>query len=554
MSSSSMACRACRNTARAVGGACADCHRTLPRLWGGRCSRCAKRHWTTGSCHDCLAWTTSLAAGRCRACREFVGHNEGRAGRCRSCARKLVVNRYRRCRLRATARREAHLAGDAGWKLEPAARGGIQLFIGDVYQRMRGSSENHPSEQLPAAVTPVVVTAAMVVEQLRLLSLPADANRLSQARITLPAPTVVLPDGLAAAVTACAGARGWKPATTTAVLRAMAVLIELGSCELTLEAVAVLRAHRLPVTRVREFLDATGMAINRPDDHDWLQAQLAPLAVQIRAEVAAWVEVLEGRHGRSRPRSPHTVRHHLGAVQPALTAWSRRCSTLREITTEDVTDQLDDLQGSARTITAVALRSLFAALKLRRLVFIDPARAVKPGRCPRVPVLGLDDRLRTSLLASLPRCDHRLVVLLAGVHALTRSDMLGLRLDDIDLDAAVMTVRGRRRPLDRLLIDTIVAWLAERQQRWPASANPHLLVTYKSAYGLGPASTANIVGIFKALPTTAAGLRADRLLDEARACGADPLRLVRLFGLSSETAVRYCNELGLDTELVADGH
>ena len=212
------------------------------------------------------------------------------------------------------------------------------------------------------------------------------------------------------------------------------------------------------------------------------------------------------------------------------------------------------MQGSARTITAVALRSLFAALKLRRLVFVDPARTVKPGRFPRAPVLGLDDHARTSLLSQLDRVDHRLVVLLAGVHALTRADMLALKLDDLDLDAAVMTVRDARRPLDRLLVDTIVAWLTERRRRWPASANPHLLVTFKSAYGLGPASTGYITKIFKPLPTTAAGLRADRLLDEARASGGDAIRLVRLFGLSPETAVRYCNELDLTTEMIHDGH
>ena len=551
MWSSGEICRACRNSARAVGGACVDCHRTLPRLWGGRCSRCAKRHWTTGSCHDCLAWTASLEAGRCRACRDFARHNEDRTGPCRSCGRVQVVNRYRRCRLCAIARREAHLAGDAGWKTEPGARGGIQLFIGDLYRRTRPASAHGDGDQTPVA-SPLMTPVALA-EQLRLLSLPADANRLGEPHIALPAPTAVLPDGLAATVAVCADARGWKPPTTVGVLRAMAVLVELGSFELTAEAVAVLRAHRLPVTRVREFLDASGMAVDATDERDWLQAQLADLPVGIRAEVTAWIEVLDGRHSRSRPRSEHTIRHYLGAVQPALADWARRCHTLREITTEDVADQLDDLHGSARTVTAVALRSLFAALKLRRLVFVDPARAVKPGRFPATPVLGLDDGARMSLLDALPRPDHRLVVLLAGVHALTRTDMLALRLDDIGLDAAVMTVRNRRRAIDRLLADTIVAWLTQRRERWPASANPHLLVTYKSVYSLGPASTGYITGIFKPLPTTAADLRADRLLDEARASGRDPLRLAQLFGLSAETAVRYCSQLDRTTEIVADG-
>ena len=556
MWTSSEVCRACRNTARAVGGACVDCRRTLPRLWGGRCSRCAKRHWTTGSCHDCLAWTISLAGGRCRACREFLRHNNGREGRCRSCGRELNVNRYRRCRLCATARREAHLAGDLGWKAEPGAREGIQLFIGDLYKRTRRRSARHDDDgdEISAVLSPVTAVTPVVVEQLRLFSLPAVPVRNLQMPVAMPTLTATLPDGLAAAVAVCAEVRGWKPPTTAGVLRALAILSESGSFELTDEAVTVLRAHRSPITRVREFLDASGMVADIPAGRDWLQDQLGHLPDQIRTEVNAWVEVLEGHHGRSRPRSEHTVRHYLAAVQPALTDWSRRCSSLREITTEDVADQLDTVQGSGRTITAVALRSLFAALKMRRLVFVDPARAVKPGRFPHTPVLGLDDHARTSLLAQLDRVDHRLVVLLAGVHALTRADLLALKLDDIDLDAAVMTVRDARRPLDRLLVDTIVAWLVERRRRWPASANPHLLVTFKSAYGLGPASTGYITKIFKPLPTTAAGLRADRLLDEARASGGDAIRLVRLFGLSAETAVRYCNELDLTTEMIHDGH
>jgi hypothetical protein len=44
--------------------------------------------------------------------------------------------------------------------------------------------------------------------------------------------------------------------------------------------------------------------------------------------------------------------------------------------------------------------------------------------------------------------------------------------------------------------------------------------------------------------TTAAGLRADRLLDEAQATGGDPLRLTHLFGISDPAAIGYCAELG----------
>ncbi len=44
---------------------------------------------------------------------------------------------------------------------------------------------------------------------------------------------------------------------------------------------------------------------------------------------------------------------------------------------------------------------------------------------------------------------------------------------------------------------------------------------------------------------TAQNLRADRLLDEARASGGDPLRLTHLFGISDPTAIRYCAETGV---------
>lgn len=59
-------------------------------------------------------------------------------------------------------------------------------------------------------------------------------------------------------------------------------------------------------------------------------------------------------------------------------------------------------------------------------------------------------------------------------------------------------------------------------------------------------STAYITRIFKTLPTTAAAVRADRLLGEAHATGGDPLQLARMFDLSPDTAVRYCTEAAID--------
>lgn len=528
-------CQPCKMAARAVGGACSRCRRRVARLWGGRCARCAKRHWTTGSCSACLAWASSIEGGVCRACREFTRHNTT-SGACRSCGRQIVVNRYRRCRLCAASRREAHLSADPHWKVEPGARGGIQLFIGDLYSCNRGGA----GAPRAARDDGLASVAAVSSSQLRLVEVPADPRRLALPR---PAPVAVdLPGELAAAVAACAEARGWKTPTTKNVSRALSVLLSLGSLELTDQATDLLRRHRLPVTRLREFLVAGGWqqpTLERLDGR--VEEITRALPERIREEVTAWVEALDGRWGRSQPRSPTTTRHYLAAVLPALGDWSGEFGSLREVTTDDVAAQLDGLEGSQRVITAVALRSLFAALKARRLVFVDPARPVSPGRFPQRPVLGLDDDTRSGLLGQLERADHRLVVLLAGVHALRPSQIIALQLGDVDLDTATLHLAGRRRPLDPLVAEHIAQWLRVRRERWPASANPHLLVSYKSAYGLGPISASYFTSVFAGLPTTAAALRADRLLAEAQTSG-DPLRLARLFGLSANTAVRYCVE------------
>lgn len=175
------------------------------------------------------------------------------------------------------------------------------------------------------------------------------------------------------------------------------------------------------------------------------------------------------------------------------------------------------------------------------MIFGDPTRRTRPGKYPQRPVLGLDDSTRAGLLTGLDRADHRLVVALAAVHALSRADIAALRLDHIDLPARSIVVRGKPRPLDSLTHDQLIAWLRERQQRWPTTANPHLLITTQSALGLNPVST----GYFRTLPVAVSQLRADRLLAQARDTGGDALTLMHLFGLSDDAAVRYCAELDL---------
>jgi hypothetical protein len=60
----------------------------------------------------------------------------------------------------------------------------------------------------------------------------------------------------------------------------------------------------------------------------------------------------------------------------------------------------------------------------------------------------------------------------------------------------------------------------------------------RSALGLGPVSAAWIRDL-RGLPATLDRLRIDRQLEEALACGADPLRVAAVFGIDTSTAIRY---------------
>ncbi|MHB1510857.1 MAG: hypothetical protein ACYCST_19360 [Acidimicrobiales bacterium] len=391
--------------------------------------------------------------------------------------------------------------------------------------------------------------AASAVGQPRLFPVAPDLSHLTTLDVSRIALSV--DDAL---IKSFAEAHGWGPFATTAVSRAMTLIEGLGSDYPSDAVFGHLARLALRPGRVREFLADQGRTPpeESPELPGWTSVQVAPFPASIKAEVTAWVEVLEGRFGRSGPLHPTSVRIYVNTVMPALAAWSMFCTSLREVTAGQVEDHLAALNGVRRAMTATALRSLFGALKARRRIFVNPIGAVHLPRSARSPVLGLDAEARLSLLASLERPDHRLVVLLAGVHAMTRADILGTQLDDVDLAAATIVVRGVTRPISPLVGEHAAAWLRARASRWPFSANPHLLITKHSALGLRPSSVGWFNDAFKALPVTAAELREDRLLAEANDSRGDSLRLVRLFGLSPGCAMRYCAGWPLEAESADD--
>ncbi|MFD6913554.1 site-specific integrase [Streptomyces virginiae] len=221
------------------------------------------------------------------------------------------------------------------------------------------------------------------------------------------------------------------------------------------------------------------------------------------------------------PLAPSTVRSYVRKASPCLHAWNTAgIDDLRAITTDHIQQQLAPLLGEARKSLLGALRSLFRALKREKLIFRDPTRKITLTTARALPRPLTDDQL-AGAVDRLPFIRDQLSLALAAVHALSVHDQRGLRLDD-------------------LTQHLITRWLAERHRRWPASTNPHLLVTAQtSADDTHP--KVNPQAINKPLGRIglqASRLRTDRILDEAKHT-ADPVRLIQLFGLSPTTAMRY---------------
>ena len=532
-------CERCKQRARLHLGRCQRCGQQAT-LSGRYCRACldhaAER---VGSCADCLCWA-GLLGGRCRPCRLFRWHHE--LGGCPSCDRRVPLGAAGRCRLcLATSRATGTIA---------SSQAGIQLFgLVGTPARVRPPEVEPPPRPAAAGLGQLRLPQAAVADtparpgsRPQQRSKPRLVNRIHQRRHT----------ELHAALVSYGQARGWSPDTMRRIRRGLVVLL---ASQPTLTQTSPLNAavvrqflieRHLTALRVVEFLTDQGLVTS--NEHAtldcWLTRRLEPLPAQIRAEVQTWTEVLRGRGPRAgRPRKAATIQGYLRALEPALDDWSARYQSLRQVTSGDITDQLERLSGPTRRLVLAVMRSLFKTLKTQRVIFTNPTAGLKLHREPPPPALSLDPSRRAGLLEQLHRPDGRLVVLLAGVHALRPHQIRMLTLDDVDLAGGTLLVGGRSRRLDILTLEELRAWLELRRARWPASANPYLLVNQSTAGGLTPVTRGYVQEVFQRLGLTAEDLRVDRLLAEVQATGGDPLKLTRLFGISDPTAIRYCLEL-----------
>ena len=560
-------CERCKRRAAAKSGACRDCGKQVARLWSGCCRSCdAKSREVTGACRDC-GDLTRLTSGVCKACRLFrwaqpagicpwCGRAQpiGKAGACRSC--QLAARAARALRKRARARRPRVV-------LPPAVRtrqitgactdcGDLTWLSGGLCGACRGFRRSHPAGTCPWCGRAQPIGAAGACRSCQLAARAARrAGKQARASRPRPAPSpAVLPPPLDALIS-YGQARGWAEGTLHQACRAVTAVLasRAGLGEPPWDAADIRRylvERNLVALRAVEFLTDQGLTCGNPQAvfEQWLTARLAAMPAPFAADVRTWAEALQGRGPRAgRPRETSTIQGYLRILQAPLASWAARYESLRQVTTDDLTGQLAPLTGATRLLALSAMRSLFSTLKARRILFTNPAAPLTGRRIQPPPVLPLEDSLRAGLLSRLHDPAERLIVLLAGVHALRPADICALTLDDANLAAGTLAVGGRVRPLDRLTTGHLRTWLHARHVRWPATANPHLLINQSTGGGTGPARRGYIQATMRKAETTAQDLRADRLLAEAQASGGDPLRLAHLFGISDAAALRYCAEL-----------
>ncbi|MGH3806300.1 MAG: hypothetical protein ACRDRU_06630 [Pseudonocardiaceae bacterium] len=134
---------------------------------------------------------------------------------------------------------------------------------------------------------------------------------------------------------------------------------------------------------------------------------------------------------------------------------------------------------------------------------------------------------------------QRLVVALAAVHAARATAIRHLTLDDLDLPNRRITIAGHSQRLGELTHLALLTWLTQRRASWPHTPNRHVLITPRTALGLGPVSTDYLKRHLLRRGVYLEHIRGDRVLHEALSVGADPLHLALVFNLSHTTANRY---------------
>jgi len=502
-----------------------------------------------------MAWGP-LTGRLCRACRSFSDTHP--AGICSTCRRELPL-KGTVCR---PCRKQARLVAGPGCKtaldLTVAAVTGHQLFLAGTF-RHPSSPVPWPASMAPQAASwppPPARASQPRWIQATLCDPPRDLTGVSSHRP--PADS-----GLAGTLLACARRtaelRGWSPRTLSLAssgLRILAAVHDPGE-PVRASTVQQLKVHNIPAGHIIDVLDQAGALLDdRPDKLTvWLEEQLSGFPSQVQAELRAWIEVMRSGGTRRTPRARSTIVTSVSGIRPFLTDVCGRYATLRQVTRQDIISWIAARPGRTRARDASTLRTLFRILKTERLIFADPARGIQSGRnYSSIPIPARAHDLAAVAEAIRGKPALRVVVALTGMHALQPGAVRRLRLDQISLADSRLDPGGLNRPLDEFTAAAVRDYLAFRHQRWPRTANPHLLVNNHSAHTTATVSESWTGNLFRGLPLTADRLREDRILEEARRGRADPLHLAAVFGFTPRTGLRYTEAAREITEPTAAAH
>lgn len=497
------------------------------------------------SCEQCFSWGV-LRSRLCRACEWFGARYV--VGRCRTCRRPEIPIEDGVCRL---CRKQATLiaGGRTAPDLSIAVVTGHQLFFADMLRSLSVTPPTAASELLRACPEPAVVSGACLRRE-RPLLLFDPARDCRRASSLVPPRDSQLLGLLLRHADTLAERSGWSDRTLTRVRRGLRMLAGSHDPGEPVKASTVTAmGPDVPGVRVLEVLATAGDGLlldDRPDSLGvWIDEKFRDLPPQMRDELQAWIDVLRTGTPRQRARPRATVFTLLAAARPFLLECAGRYSTLRQVTRDDVTGWLDGRKRQAND--ASALRSLFRVLKAQRLVFANPTHRVRAGSPSTSTPSGLSSQALLRLGEAAERDPElRVVLALIGVHAIRPHEVRRLLLDQIDLPNRRLDVDGTHRFLDPFTAEALTEYVDYRHCRWTHTSNPHLLVNQRTSHEQCPVSNRWLDRLLRDLPATLRQLRTDRILEEARATGGDPLHLATMFGLTGRHALRYARTIHLD--------
>jgi hypothetical protein len=523
-----------------------------------------KRRWPVGQCPVCLGWGQMGQYTCCAACSKWRRAFPGQAA-CQRCSRVSQVSLDGLCRPCLLIVRSE----DPRWLLHPEPGRPLQLaFLLPGVRLPRASSlvlpANRKDKQAPAGID----TARLAIEPRRLRRTPPtqaasphlvdpaqgilfnarrdwsflNAGELDQLPALTPAASALVGE-----LGRHARAAGWTSASRNNATKTLRILLAWLGADAPVPEADIRALHARPSTTIRRvlaFLRDRGMVIPDPARpgtavERTINHHIDALPGGIAGEVRQWVKVVRGQGRRAYRELPFSsVRSYLNCLCPVPAEWGQRVTSLHEITRDDVQEALGHRPGVTAHNLLPALRSLFRALKQERVIFRDPARGITLPSMRRLPAPIPADLLRGLIdRAGIPVA--KVAVALIAIHGLGKKD------NPPAAGGPRPAPRPARRPPPH-----------RNAHRLPRRAHPHAhhrlaprtpppLAAHREPLPAGQQANRRPAGLpyrhrhhFSGLGLTPSKVRQDRILDEARHT-ADPVHLMRVFGLSAHPAMKY---------------